>query len=401
MLNDPLAPIRRELQEFLPSQRLIKAFEALFSLVPSSIVVNDLDSGNAISIGNECLAAIASMNSILRYIESAPEYTIPQVIGVDAVNFNLNPVVAPVVGQSKYDKTNDSLQITHLSSVKELVGLVSYARCNNGTGSTINPFKCVYSTGVTDVGYPDIALFQADGGDPVTSVVGLTAQSITNGSEGRVVSFGLLQGVDTSSFSIGDILYADPSTPGDLTTTKPTAPNVAVQIGMVVKDDASDGWIFVNPITVPQPSYGAFSRTTDTSPALINTAYPIEFANTQISSGIVIGVTPSQFIFSNKGLYDVTINFQLYSSSTALKNVWFWIRKNGSDVSNSATLVSIETNSQYISVSQEHTVSVVPTDYIEVMWAADSTAVTLDAVASTAFSPAAPSCKVMINQVQQ
>lgn len=401
MPNDPKKPTRRELQEFLPSFRLVKAFEQLFELVPGSITVGDFESGNALAGVNSAISGISEINRNLNPLVSSPVFVPSPTPNVDAINFDLNPIIFSQIGQLSYDSANDTLQLPHIGGVSELLGLVSYIRANNSTGSSLSKFKCVYTTGVTDPGYPNIALFQADGSDPVVSVLGLTAQSITNGNEGRVVSFGLLRGVDTSAFSIGDILYADPGSAGSLTTTKPTAPNIVVQIGLVLKSNSTDGWVFVNPIITSQKSYGAFLRTTDTSPAAINTAYPIQFGSTQISSGIAIGATTSRLVFDNPGLYEVTVNFQIWTNTTSLKNVWFWLRKNGSDVANSSLLTSIQTTSQYITVSQSHVVSIVASDYIEIVWASDSTDVTLDSVGSTAFSPASVACRVMINQITE
>ena len=47
------------------------------------------------------------------------------------------------------------------------------------------------------------------------------------------------------------------------------------------------------------------------------------------------------------------------------------------------------------------TVSLEANQYIEVMYAADSTSIFLDAVASTAFAPGAPAAQVSITQAQQ
>ena len=40
-------------------------------------------------------------------------------------------------------------------------------------------------------------------------------------------------------------------------------------------------------------------------------------------------------------------------------------------------------------------------DYIEIMFAADDTAITVDNVAATAFAPAAPAIVLAVSQVQQ
>jgi hypothetical protein len=81
--------------------------------------------------------------------------------------------------------------------------------------------------------------------------------------------------------------------------------------------------------------------------------------------------------------------------------VWVWFRKNGVDITNSARLVSIAINSGYVPISLSEFFSLAASDYIEICYAADDTAVTIDTVAATAFAPAAPAVVLAVTQVQQ
>lgn len=77
-------------------------------------------------------------------------------------------------------------------------------------------------------------------GAPATSVtdgtyiMGVAAEDIANNGFGLVQFLGTLRGVDTSAFSDGDVLWYDPAVTGGLTKTKPSAPNVKVQIAAVI-----------------------------------------------------------------------------------------------------------------------------------------------------------------------
>lgn len=74
------------------------------------------------------------------------------------------------------------------------------------------------ATGITDGSY----------------IMGLAAENIANNGFGLVQYTGVLRGFDTSTFTDGAILWYDPIVTGGLTSTKPSAPNVKVQIAAVV-----------------------------------------------------------------------------------------------------------------------------------------------------------------------
>ena len=109
----------------------------------------------------------------------------------------------------------------------------------------------------------------------------------------------------------------------------------------------------------------------------------------------------SRLVVAHSGLYEFNCAFQLASGSASTKNVWLWFRKNGVDVANSSFKVSLESNSALATPSRSMVFSLAANDYIELMWAADSTSVTLSPFAATAFAPAAPACIVSVDQVQQ
>jgi hypothetical protein len=101
------------------------------------------------------------------------------------------------------------------------------------------------------------------------------------------------------------------------------------------------------------------------------------------------------------GLYQFDATVQIGSSSSSAKTVWLWFRKNGTDVANSARLVTININNGYTAVSMSEFFSLAANDRIEIMFAADNTAITVDNVAATAFAPAAPAVVLAVSQIQQ
>ena len=147
--------------------------------------------------------------------------------------------------------------------------------------------------------------------------------------------------------------------------------------------------------------YGVFTKTTDQTPAVINTEYLLTFDNTQISNGVTIGGTTSQIIVPESGLYQFDATVQLTSGSSSAKNIWVWWKKNGTAITNSARLVTSDVNNGYIPIALNETISLAANEYVELAFAADSTNVTVDSVASTAFAPSAPAVVLSVTQVQQ
>jgi hypothetical protein len=169
----------------------------------------------------------------------------------------------------------------------------------------------------------------------------------------------------------------------------------------VLKVGTTDGEIFVRPTIEQQKYYGQFIKTTDQSPAATNTAYAITFDSTPIANGISIGSPASRIVVSESGLYNFAATYQLTSTSSSTKNIWLWFRINGTDVPSSSILVTLSSNNEYKAVARSDFFTLNASQYVELMWAADSTAVTLDAVASTAFAPGSPALILAVTQVQQ
>jgi len=71
---------------------------------------------------------------------------------------------------------------------------------------------------------------------PATLVLNETLQ---DEEEGEAIVVGLIQNVDTSAFTAGDVIYVGPT--GGYTNTKPTGTNLIQNLGVVVKSHASSG----------------------------------------------------------------------------------------------------------------------------------------------------------------
>lgn len=286
----------------------------------------------------------------------------------------------------------------------DAASLTTHAIVQNSTGATIFKGAVVGFAGVGSNNYLSITKYLADGSTPTLYILGVMSETLPdNGSVGVVTTWGHVGGIDTSAFNLGDILYASPTVAGAFTNVKPTAPNNVIPLAAVLKVSATDGEIFVRPTIEQQSYYGEFSRTTNLSAALANTAYAIALDTTEIAEGVVLQGSPlDQIKVPQSGLYQLTVRYQLISTNSSSKNARFWFRKNGTtDYTNSTALMSITGNGDYAAVTQSEFFSLAANDYIQLMWAVSDTALSLAAAAATGYAPAAAAVLLTVTQVQQ
>lgn len=302
-----------------------------------------------------------------------------------------------------YNAAEDTLDLQHLNGVAQQIGFETFLRGRNGTGATIPDGTVVSFAGVN--GEIDVAPYIANGSIPEVYFVGVTTFAMADGVVGPVTVYGKVRGIDTTgpgaeTWVAGDILYASPSVAGQLTKVRPTAPNAVVVVAAVLKVGTTDGEILVRPTLPIGLDYGTFDATTDRTLAAINTATAVTFDNTLTSNGVTRGTPTSRLVVSEAGFYQFDANLQLASSSASAKNVYFWLRKNGTDVADTTRALTVSLNDGFTPVALTYTISLLAADYVELMWAADSTDVRLDAIAALAFAPSAPSALVSLTQIQ-
>jgi hypothetical protein len=158
----------------------------------------------------------------------------------------------------------------------------------------------------------------------------------------------------------------------------------------------------------PQPAdivvhtvYGhaRYSSTVDQAAAVISTAYAVTFNTTQNESGVSL-VSSSQVTVSSAGVFEVTVGIQALKSVATIQVVDAWLRLNGTDIIDSrmSSTVTVSGDTQHI--TNTYQVTLAASDYIQVMWATDSTSMTLDATAATAYGPTSPSASVSVKQIE-
>lgn len=142
---------------------------------------------------------------------------------------------------------------------------------------------------------------------------------------------------------------------------------------------------------LPRHRYGSFYDTTDQTAAAINTAYPITFDTTDLSLGITRGTPTSRVYVDTANIYNIQFSAQIDTTVATDHLLWIWLRKNGTDVPQSAGQVRTKGNNFAAVVAWNFLLDMNAGDYFELMWATDSTGVFLNSSPAAAFRPAIPS----------
>ena len=145
--------------------------------------------------------------------------------------------------------------------------------------------------------------------------------------------------------------------------------------------------------SVYEISYGSFYDTTDQFAAVANTAYGMTFntTDTVATSGFSIGSPTSRIYTDRTDVYNIQFSAQLLSNSGGTHTVWIWFRKNGTDIADSTTKVTVEGNNTAVVAAWNYVLQLNATDYFEIMWASNDTHVYLHEEAATGLHPRIPS----------
>jgi len=257
-MANPRPLTRAELEEFLPNQRAVRAFEQLFDLIPGELIelldaINDTTviAGTADGKANEALAVLTRIADSLDVLASAPIDQRDTFLKGDYVDF---PINGPHIQRERRLQWNDddgTLDVGLYNGSVLQVGQEMMYYAKNTSGAQIdNGTPCMFTGTVGASGKLEFGKAVADGSFPSSYMMGVATQDIANNDFGYVTSFGIVRQVNTTgspyseTWNDGDLLYFDPATAGTWTKTQPSAPNLHNPVGVVI-NAATNGTIFV------------------------------------------------------------------------------------------------------------------------------------------------------------
>jgi hypothetical protein len=116
------------------------------------------------------------------------------------------------------------------------------ATVRNETGSTLTAGTVVYISGAAG-NKALVSKSQANVEATSAGTYGLIQNDINNNNNGTAVIAGIITGLNTDAYPDGTKLYLSPTTAGEWTSTKPSAPDHLVYIGVVTRQHANQGTI--------------------------------------------------------------------------------------------------------------------------------------------------------------
>lgn len=152
-----------------------------------------------------------------------------------------------------------------------------------------------------------------------------------------------------------------------------------------------------------QERIGSFYDTTDQTNTA-NTAKVVTINTTDISAGVSI-VSGSRITVDRAGVYNIQFSAQLENSDVADQDISVWFKKNGTDIDQSNTLVSVPSQHGgtpgHMVAAWNFWVSLSVTDYVEMYWSTTHTGTSIQAIPAQTgpVRPATPSVILTVNQV--
>ena len=151
-------------------------------------------------------------------------------------------------------------------------------------------------------------------------------------------------------------------------------------------------------------SYGSFYSTV-TQTNVASTARSMSLNVTDISNGVSISGSIDPFNTyiktENAGIYNIQFSAQVDKTDSGTDEIWVWLRKNGSNIADSATSIQLVGNGSHYVAAWNFFVNSSANDYYQLMWYSPDANVRLHAEAGFGVVPGIPSLIVTVNRVDQ
>ena len=152
-------------------------------------------------------------------------------------------------------------------------------------------------------------------------------------------------------------------------------------------------------------SYGSFYDTTTQTNLVANIPRSMSFNTTDITNGVSISGSTSPFNTyiktENPGVYDIQFSAQLDKTDAGKDEIIIWLRKNGIDLTDTATTVTLTNNNDKVVAAWNWFVNSAANDYYQIIWLSADTNIRLLAEPISGTHPGIPSVILTVNRVDQ
>jgi len=216
------------------------------NLTPTSLSLNHATSGSFVI---QPSAGITFPDTTIQTTAFNATAMLPYAL-IDSQVFTGTPSLpAGTIGVTAALGDNDTSLATTAFVQQELASGTANAKnlevyVRNQTGSTLAAGAIVYINGATG-NRPTVTLAQANNDANSAQTMGFVKTAIAHNGFGFVIVRGECENLDTSAVAEGTQLYLSPTVAGAYTTTKPSAPEHLVYVGIVIRSHPTQGVILV------------------------------------------------------------------------------------------------------------------------------------------------------------
>ena len=237
------------------------------------------------------------------------------------------------VGAMFWDAASNTVSLGMLNGVTQQIGLESYVLVK--ASATITDGQAVMFTGANGNHVTAAPADTTSVGFRAEYIIGIATQSIATNDFGYITVLGIVHGLNTNAFNVGDILWVDNATPGALTATRPSDPNFQIEVAAVTKKSAGDGHLQVRVTafnslndltnvntTTPTTGQALVYNSANTTwvngiPNIANIAYSVSGAN--VSGAVAFATTANSVAVGNvSGIGNIAVVNLTGSTSNVL-----------------------------------------------------------------------------------
>ena len=238
----------------------------------------------------------------------------------------------------------------------------------------------------------------------VIATAGFTGSLLGTASFASTASFITASGV-YGPYGSNSVISASHAVNGGVTQLL-AGPNITLSPtngkGQVTISSTGGGGPFFNTAT---GSYGSFYDTTTQTNPIANIARSMSFNTTDITNGVSISGSTSPFNTyvktENPGVYNIQFSAQVDKTDSGTDEIVIWLRKNGIDLTDTATTITLSGNNDKQVAAWNWFVNSAANDYYQIIWYSADTDLRLLAETAGGGHPGIPSVIATVNRVDQ